>query len=310
MAAHGVLRRLWLSAWPVWTLALFASMAAARSLPGGFARTAVTAPILLMAPGSVTLGAVFSRRHRPRGAAFVCYSALLSAVWSAFASLVLYARGVSITAASTYWCLLVFSAVLAVVVQARVVLGWQGRGRRAADRPVSTGPGLSDDESDDARTLAAKGRGYHGILAVVAGVSLLAGGLFAYDDLSHPAPTGYTWMAWTSPHVRGDVPVGSAGTELHFQIVHHQSDRTTFRLSAVWLGSPSRAVAKPLTFSIGPDHTYKGALFVPPLPDGCTYRIVVALTAAMQADPRDTKSRTWSINADVRDPGKSLKTCR
>jgi hypothetical protein len=55
---------------------------------------------------------------------------------------------------------------------------------------------------------------------------------------------------------------------------------------------------------IGPDQTFQGALFVPPLPDGCTYRIVITLTAAQRADPQ-----TWSINADVHDPGKSTKTC-
>ena len=141
-------------------------------------------------------------------------------------------------------------------------------------------------------------------------MSLLAGGLYAYDHLPHPAPAGYTWMAWTGPPIKGDIAIGSAGTKLGFQIVHHQSDTTTFKLSAAWLGSTSRPLAKPLTFSIGPNQTFRGALFVPPLPDGCTYRIVVALTAARQIDPLTKKPQTWSINADVHDPSKSSKTCK
>src|ERR1039457_7060526 len=88
--------RLWLSAWPFWTLLVFASLAAVHLLPGGYIRAAVAAPMLLMIPGSLTLGAVFSGCWRPRRAAFVCCAALLSAAWSAFASLALYVLGVRI----------------------------------------------------------------------------------------------------------------------------------------------------------------------------------------------------------------------
>ena len=91
----------------------------------GYTRAAVAAPILLMVPGSLMLGAVFSQRRRPRGLVFVSYSALLSAVSSAFVSLVLYAGGALVTAESTYWCLLAVSAVLAIVAEARLLLGPQ-----------------------------------------------------------------------------------------------------------------------------------------------------------------------------------------
>ena len=207
---------LWLSAWPFWTLLVFASLAAVRLLPEGYARAAVAAPILLMVPGSLTLGAVFSQRRRPQGAVFVCYAALLSAIWSAFASLALYARGVLITADSTYWCLLAISAVLAIVAEARLLLGRPGRGRRVARRLEALDPDQSDAEADDAETPAGcrRAAGYYAIVAVVAGVSLLAGGLYAYDHLPHPAPAGYTWMAWTGPPIKGDIAIGSAGTKL------------------------------------------------------------------------------------------------
>jgi hypothetical protein len=313
VTGHGALRRfkrLWLSAWPLWSYVTFGSLAVVRSLPPGDARAAVAAPILLMVPGSLTLGAVFSQRGRPQGAAFVCYAALLSAVWTVFASLALYVRGVSITADNTYWCLLIVTAVLAIVAEARLILGGQGTGRRAAPKLDAVDPDRSGAEANYAETPAARGSGFYGILAVVAGVSLLTGGLYAYDHLPRPAPIGYTWMAWTGPQVKGDIAVDSTGTDLHFQIFHRQSDTTTFRLTAVWLGNPSQPLAKPLTFSIGPNHTFRGTLFVPPLPDGCTYRIVVALTAAQQMDPLTKKPQSWSIDTDVHDPSKSTKTCK
>ena len=100
-----------------------------------------------------------------------------------------------------------------------------GRGRRAARRLEVLN--RSDDQADDIETPAgAGGAGYYSIVAVVAGVCLLAGGLYAYDHLPHPAPTGYTWMAWTGPPIEGDIAIGSAGKKLSFQIVHHQSDTT------------------------------------------------------------------------------------
>jgi hypothetical protein len=302
---------MWQSAWPLWAVIIFAGLAVARWLPAGYARATVAAPILLLVPGSVTLGAVFSRRHRPQGMAFICFAALLGAVWSAFTALALYALGLLITADSTYWSLLIVSAALAVIAQARLVLARQGTGRRVAHRPEGPeDPDLPGAESDQSQAPAVARRArYYASLAIVTGVSLLCGGLYAYDHLPHPAPVGYTWMAWTGPQINGDIAVGPDGTTLRFEIVHHQSDRAGFQLTAAWLGTQSRPMAKPVTLSIGPDQTFRGTLVVPPLPNGCTYRVVVALTATRQTDPLTKKPQTWSINADVHDPSKALTTC-
>jgi hypothetical protein len=303
-------KRLWLPTWPLWALLAFASLAAVRLLPKGDAAASLAAAILLIVPGSLTLGAVFNPRRRPRGLVFVCYAALLSAVLSAFSSLVLYACGVLITAESTYWCLLALLTVLVITAEARLLLARPTKGRRAAHKLEALNPYHSDAGTDDETSAASRNSGYYSIVAAVAGVSLLAGGLYAYDRLPHPAPTGYTWMAWTGPAAQGDIAIGSAGTELSFQIVHHQSDNTTFKLSAWWLGTPSRSLAKSVTLSVGTNQTYQGTLFVPQLPNGCTYRIVVSLTAARQIDPLTKKPQAWSINADVHDPAKSSRTCR
>jgi hypothetical protein len=292
-------------------LVVLAGLAAVRLLPGGYVRAALAAPILLLAPGSLTLSALVSHQHRPRGVVFVCYAALLGAVCSIFTSLVLYADGVSITAASTYWGLLALSTVLALVAEARLLLGRPGRGRRIAGQPDNTDPDLSGAEVHEAETPpVARREGYYAVLAVAAGATLLSGGLYSYDHLPHPAPAGYTWIAWTAPQIKGGTVVDSSGTKLGFEIVHRQSDTNGFRLSAIWLGTRSRPLAKPLAFSIGPGKTFRGAVFIPPLPDGCTYRIVVTLTATQQIDPMTKKLQTWSINADLHDPGKSLKTCQ
>ncbi len=313
---HGVPRRLkfvWLSAWPLWALAVFATLPAVRLLPGGYIRAVLAAPILLLVPGSLTLGALLGPRYRPQGVVFVCYAALLGAAWSIFVSLALYVDGVLITAASTYWCLLAFSTMLATAAEARLLLGRPGRGRRVAGSPDNNRePDLSHAEVRDAETPAVARRGgYYAALAVVAGAILLGGGLYTYDHLPHPAPSGYTWIAWTAPPSdNGVTVVGSSGTKLGFRIVHHQSDTTSFRLTAAWLGTQARPLAKSLTFSIGPDKTFQGALVVPSLPDGCTYRVVVTLTAIRQIDPMTKKLQTWSINADIHDPSKSLKICK
>lgn len=303
------LKRLWLSAWPLWTLLLFASLAAVRQLPGGYLRAAAAAPILLMVPGALTLGAVFSSRHRPQGAAFVSYAAMLSTVWAGFASLALYFGHLLITASSTYWCLLIISTALAVAAEARLLLG-RGSGRRVARKFEEPDPALHDIEADDAETAGPpRAAGYYAAVAVVTGIGVLAGSLYAYDHLPRPSPVGYTWIAWTGPPVTGAVAVGSSGTRLGFKIVHRQSETTSFRLTAAWQGSSSRPLAKPRNVSIGPGKTFRAALFVPPLPNGCTYRIVVALTATRQMDPQTNRLRTWSIIANVYDPGKSRKTC-
>jgi hypothetical protein len=311
---HDLSRRfqlVWLSAWPLWVLVLLVSMAALRILPVGYVRTALTTPILLIVPGSITLGAFFGHRYRPQGMIFICYAVLLSIAWSITASLILYVCGVLITFTSTYWCLLTCSAVLAVVAEARLLLDRPGKGRRIANQHEPIDPDRSHAEANDVDTPAlAKTEVWFAILAIALGVSLLGGGLYIYDHSQHPTPAGYTRIAWAGSRIDGDIAVGPAGSKLSFEIVHHQSDTATFRLSAVWLGTPSRPLAKPLTFSIGPNQVFKGSLFVPPLPDGCPYRIVLSLAATRHINPLTKKPQIWSINADVHDPSKSLETCR
>ena len=297
-------------AWPVWTFLMFASLAVFRLLPETYIRAITTASILLTAPGSLTLGAFFRYRSRPQGSAFACYAVLLSVIWSAFASLALYTCGILITAFSTYWCLFIVSAVLAVVAQGRLLLGLPGRGRRGASELETLDSDLSDAEVSDAQRPSPKGVGLYAAVATLAGVSLLVGGVYGYERYARPASPGYTWITWTGLPVNGDVTIKSAGIELPFQIVHHQSDAATFRLSATWLGRMSRPMTGVQVFRIGPNSTFHGALFVPPLPNGCTYRIVVTLAAARQIDPQTNKPQIWSINADVHDPSKSQKMCK
>jgi hypothetical protein len=295
---------LWLAAWPCWALLIFAGLGAVLFLPGGYARTIVAAPILLLVPGSLALGAVFGE-HRPRGTAFVCFAALLSVICSAFASLALYVLKVLITADSTYWCLLIASAGLATLAQTRLT-----RSRRTARGYVISDPGPPAAGADDTETSAVIGRpGYYAIAAVAAGLLLLGGGTYAMEHVPHPAPTGYTWMAWTGMRIQGPIPIGPAGRKLPFQIVHRQTYATSFQLRATWVGTHSRLLAGPVTLSIGPNRTVRGALFVPTLHNGCTYRIVLALIAR-QIDPLTKTRQKWSINADVRAPGKSMRACR
>ena len=303
------LKSLWQSMWPLWALLVFESLGAIRLLPEGYTRAAVAAPIVLLVPGSLTLGAIFAQRRRLEATEFVCYAALLSAIWLGFASLILYICGVRITFDSTYLCLLIASIFLTIVAEARFLFEHQGR--RSDRNAESPDPEMSAAETAAANAPAAIGTaGSYAVAAAVAGVSLLAGGLYTYDHLRQPAPTGYTSMAWTGRPITGVLSIGSTGKTLHFQIVHHEPETTSFRLSAIWLTNPLRPLAKTLNFSIGPDQKFQGALLVPPLPDGCIYRIGVALTATRQLDPLTNNLQTWSINVEVHDPAKSKKRCQ
>jgi hypothetical protein len=292
-------------------LVLLACLPATRLLPAGYARTVVAAPIVLTAPGSVMLGAAFRRPHRPSGPAFVCWAVLLSVVWLVLASLALEVLHVKITAASTYVCLVLLTAAMTIVAGRRM------RGPRSARIPDLAQPDESIPEArspggEPARAVrpAMVRGGWYAMAAAVAGLTLLAGGAYARDHLSHPAPVGYTWLAWAGPQVKGILVVGAHGTTLPFQVVHQELGTATFRLSANWQGSPPRPLASPLTFAVGPNRTYHGNLFVPPLSTGCTYRVVLTLTGPSPGGSVTTKPRIWSINADVRDPGRSQKKCR
>lgn len=304
------LKSLWLSAWPLWMLLVFASLAAIRYLPGGYTRAVVAAPVVLIVPGSLTLGSIFAQSRRPQGTELVCYAVLLSAIWSGFASLVLYVCGILITADSTYLCLIIISAVLTITAEVRLLLERQGAGRRVAPKVEPSDPDTSFAEIADVEVQAAwTTPGYYAILAALAGAILLGGGLYAYDHLPRPTPIGYTSMAWTGPPVKAAISIGPKGKKLTFQIIHHQQGATVFRLSASWLSNPPQPLARPLNLSIGSDQVFRGSLTVPPLPDGCTYRIVVALTATGQIDPLTNKPPTWSLNADIRDPAKPKTRC-
>lgn len=296
------LKPLWLSAWPLLVLVLFACVAVAFWMPGGYARAAVAAPILLTIPGSLTLGVVFGADNRPRGAAFICYSALLSVIWFGLASLALDLLGVPITNGVMYWSLLVICAALAAAAQVRLTLEQSTATSRAAGSDDSLNPDASGGDS-----LAAP---FYAIVAVVAGLGLLAGGVYLQAHLSHPAPVGYTWMAWEHPKGTGEFTSGSAGTKLPFKIVHRQAGSNTFRLSAAWQGSPPGSLAKPLALRLGPNRTFNAALFVPSLPRGCTYRVVITLTATRQLDPFTRRPQNWSINAWVHGQGKPRKMCK
>jgi hypothetical protein len=269
-------------AWPCWLLLLFACLAVTRLLPEGEGRAVVAAPILLSVPGALTLGALLAGRNLA-GAWFGCLAALLSMVWAAFASLALYVLQVPITAKSTYWCLLLICAPLAAVAQARLIRG------RPADAP-----------EDSPRVQA----GY-ALAAVVAGLALLAGATYGYLHVPHPAPVGYTWIAWSGHQVKGIIPVGGSGITMPFEIEHQQAGTAAFRLTAAWTGAGQQhSLARPVTMRIGPGKTMRGALAIPPPPGGCTYRIEVTMTELGQAQPQ-----SWSINADVRHQGQRQNAC-
>ena len=301
-------RSIWLVAWPTFALLALLAVAAAPSLPGGYLRAVVALPVWLTVPGFLTLGAVFHVQRRPRGVVLLSLALLLSAIWCVFVSLLLYAVGVLITAHATYFSLLVISAVLAAVAQVRLWLAEPGGGRRAYSSE-------SDDrdtyrlEADVEHLQTRRPRGSYTVASVVAGTLLLGGGLFVYDHLPHPAPTGYTTMAWTDPRLTQAIAVSPGGANLHLQIIHHETYKTAFVLSAAWLGKTSQPLSRPLSFTMGPNQTYSATLFVPPLPNGCTYRIVVTLSAPHQLDSQTKKVETWSINADVHDLAKSQKKC-
>lgn len=303
------LRALWLSAWPLWTLIVVAGLAFVPLLPWTGLRAVVGVPVLLLAPGSLAIGAIFSQRQRPRGEMFIFYASLVGIVCTGLASLALYVLHILITADSTYWCLLLISVVFAVTAEGRLVLG-AGRGRRVAGKSAVLDADLSDTEAEDAEIWSGEGAGWYWLVALVAGVCLLIGGVFTYEKLPHSAPVGYTWLAWTGPPIKSYVAVGSRGTKLGFQINHHEPGTSAFRLSAEWLSSPSRPLATPVAVNIGPNKVYRAAILIPPLPNGCTYRIVVSLTALHQIDPHTKEPQTWSINVDVRDPRRSSKACK
>jgi hypothetical protein len=282
----------WSAAWPCYLFLAFAALALAAVVPAGPPRAVVAVPILLGVPGALTLGAVQARRSVD-AVAFGGLAAVVSAVWLAFAALLLNVVQIRITAGSVYACLLLACAALATVAQLRVRRGFpetrvQEHGSPAAVTDVLSPP---DEHSGS----AARGARYAAV-AVVTGAALLAGGAYAYTRASHPAPAGYSWLAWTGPRAAGVITVGPAGRTLRFQIEHQQPGTAEFRLAADWTGGGKQyALAAPRIVRLGAGKTVQASLAIPRPPGACAYHVVVTLTKLGGAHPQ-----TWSINADVR----------
>jgi len=282
----------WSEGWPCYLLAVFAALALAALVPAGPARAVVAVPVLLGVPGALTLGALRARRTVD-AAAFGGLAVALSAVWLVIAALLLNAIRVRITAVSVYACLLLACAALAAIAQVRL--------RRTAGERDSSSPGEPADVlsvPDEPGGAASRGAWY-AVGGVAAGTVLLAGGAFAYVRASHPAPAGYTWLAWTGARTDGVIAVGKAGLTLPFQIRHEQPGTATFLLTADWTGGGRQyALAAPQTIRAGADSTIRGSLAIPPPPGACAYRVVLTLTELGGANPQAPE--TWSVNADVR----------
>jgi len=307
------LRASWAAAWPVWSVAIFGSLAAVRYLPAGYIRAVVAAPILLGVPGCLTLAALFGVRSRPRSATYVCGALLLGCIWSVLISLALYALGIPITAVTTYLGLLIVCIVGGTVAQTRVWLDRTGGGHRAAHEPTAPDFDYPEDDAEPSKSRAHRrdrGAGMPTMAAIAFGACLLVGAVYAYDHLPSPTPIGYAYIAWSGAPMPGDLSVGPTGANLPFQVVDRQSGHRSFRLTAAWLGDPPRSLATPLNITLSTGQVYRAALHIPPLPDGCMYRIVVTLSLTPASGEPQTTPRSWSIDADVHDPGKSSKTCK
>lgn len=298
----------WRYAWPFWVLVPLFVLPVANFIHIEYVRTLIVAPVLLLVPGSLTIGVLFEADRRPRGATFTCCSALLGVAWFGFTSLILYVSKFLITAVSTYWCLLVVSVLLALIVQARML-----RDNPALNQRVELE--TDDDGSDFDSVDPDKGTwhqraGYQVPIALIAGLSLLGGAVYALDHVSSSNPDNFTWIAWTGPKPTQVLNIGSSGRNLPFEIVHHQQGETEFKLNAEWAGNSSRPLAGPLSLTLGPDQTLRGNVFIPSPATGCVYRIVVALTAVHQIDQFTKSPESWTINIDVRNPAKTADDCQ
>lgn len=283
--------------WPVCAFALFAALAIVRELPAGYVRAACALPIVLVVPGALTVCAVFGRR-RPTGIAFGGYVILLSLAWMVFASLGLYVLRILITATSTYFALLILCGILAAVAERRLLLQTQALPAASQDARGETDKPRSADRS---RPLVILG-------GTLAALILLFGGVYYYQHIPHPAAPGYAELAWTNVGRQNTVAIGPAGSRLTFEIISEQA-QTRFRLSAEWEGRSSRVLAAPVTFSMGPDKTYHGSLFVPSPANSCMYRVVLTMVAVGQKDPLTGHQRTWTLNANVHEQGVSGNAC-
>lgn len=284
------LRYRWPDAWPCYLLAAFAALALTAVVPGGPARAVLAMPVLLGAPGALTLGAVQARRSVD-ATAFGALAVLLSALWLAFATLILTVLKVRISGVSVYVCLLLVCCLLTAAAQRQLHC------RAAGERAVLPAREPADVLSVPDEIGAAPKRGaWYAIGGVLAGSALLAGGALAYASAPHQAPAGYTWLAWSGAKANGVITVGAQGITLPFEITHQEPGTTEYRLAASWTGDgKAHALAAPRTLRVGGDKTVRATLSIPQPPGACAYRVVVTLTELGTAHPQ-----SWSINAGVR----------
>jgi hypothetical protein len=288
------LRYRWSDAWPWYLLAAFAALALTLVVPGGPARAILAVPVLLGVPGALTLGAAQARRSVD-AVAFGGLAVMLSALWLAFAALILTVLQVQITGVSVYACLLLVCCVLAAGARRQLR-------RRAADEDAML-PGREPADVlcvPDEIGASPKRAAWYAVGGVLAGAALLGGGAFAYVSAPHQAPVGYTWLAWSGAKANGVIAVGPHGIKLPFGITHEQPGATEYRLTANWTGGgKAHALTAPQTVRVGGSKTVWSSLSIPQPPGTCAYRVVVTLTELGTAHPQ-----SWSINADVRaDPG-------
>jgi hypothetical protein len=283
-------RYAWSDAWPCYLLAAFAALAFTAVVPGGPARALLAVPVLLGVPGALTLGAARARRGVD-ATAFGALAVMLSALWLAFATLILTVFKVRISGVSVYACLLAVCCVLAAAAQRRL------RSRAAGEDAALPARAPADVLCVPDETGASPQRGaWYAVGAVLAGAALLGGGVLAYASAPHPAPVGYTWLAWAGPQVNGVIAVGARGIALPFEITREQPGATEYRLTASWTGGgTAHALAAPRTLRIGGDKIVRATLSIPQPPGACAYRVVVTLT-----ELGTTRPRSWSINAGVR----------
>jgi len=280
----------WPDAWPCFLLAAFAALALTAVVPGGPARAVLAVPVLLSVPGALTLGAVQARRSVD-ATAFGALAAMLSALWLAFATVILAVFKVRISGVSVYLCLLLVCCVLTAAAQRQL------RRHAVDENAMPAGRRQADVLCVPDEIGASPKRGaWYAAGAVLAGVALLAGGAVAYTSAPHPAPAGYTWLAWAGAKANGVIKVGAQGITLPLEITHQEPGTTEYRLTVSWTGDgQAHELAAPRTLRVGGAKVVTATLSIPQPPGACAYRVVVTLTELGTARPR-----SWSINAGVR----------
>lgn len=284
------LRYPWSDAWPWYLFAAFAALALTAVVPGGLARAILAVPVLLGIPGALTLGAAQARRGVDT-IAFCALAVMLSALWLAFAALILTVVQVPISGVSVYVCLLFVCGVLAAGARRQLRRRAAGEGTTHAEREPPDVLCVPDEAGASPRRGA-----WYAVGGALAGAALLGGGALAYVSAPHQPPAGYTWLAWSGAKANGVIAVGPHGIALPFAITHEQPGTSRYRLTASWTGGgKSHALAPPRLLRVAGDKTVAATLSIPQPPGPCAYRVVVTLTELGTARPR-----TWSINAGVR----------